>query len=235
MQSTQGIGDRVTSARHGSTRRLRMLAAATLLTASASLAACSDPGPLDDFGDAQRSQLESAWVAGINATDTAPIPVDQRNARVTALYKACEPLDQATPLLAAVAATCAPTAVAAKLSAVLPERCAKPSTACVRALDRIAQTTEELATASAALSTASASAVPAGACRTELSWTQPQLKAYGDLAQAYRVLALGVERRDEEISALGQRRIDDARAMITPPGTVAERTARFREACGLAD
>lgn len=207
-----------------------------MIVVAASLGAasgCGDPAPLESLSDVQRDQLAAAWTAQINATDTAAVPLDQRNARVKALYTSCAPLEQSVPLLASVAAACQPVAIGAKLSSVLPERCAKPSTSCVRALYRIADTTEEIATAAAGLTAAANTATTDAACRAEFSASETQLKAYGDLAEAYRVLALGVERRDEDISGLGQRRVDDARAKVAPTGSVDQRTARFLEACGL--
>lgn len=212
----------------------RGLIALAATTALLGVSACGDPAPLDGIPEAQRSQLDAAWSARISATDTAAIPLDQRNARVTALYKACEGLDRSTPLLGAVGNVCQPTAISAKLSAVLPERCAKPSAPCVRALDRIADTTEELAAAASALAQAAETSIADPSCRAEFAATTPQLAAYDDLAKAYRVLALGIEQDDEDIAGLGQRRIDDARAQIGPTGRVDERTRRFREACGLA-
>ncbi len=217
-------------------RAVRAAIVATLAAASLTgLAACGDPAPLEGLTDAQRDQLATAWTARISATDAAAIPLDQRSARVTALYKACEPLDGPQPLLAAVKASCQPAAIDAKLASVLPDRCAKPSASCVRALDRIAQNAEGLAAATAALSEAAKNTITDPACQAEFATPEQGLAAYGDLAQAYRVMALGVERADADITSLGQRRIDDAKAAIAPKGRVDERTLRFREACGLAD
>ena len=213
----------------------RTARALVAVAALATIAGCGDPGPLDSLSDAQQDQLAAAWTARINATDAAAIPLDERNARVKTLYTSCAGLDRSSPLLAALSDSCQPVAIGTKLEAVLPERCAKPSTPCVRALDRIAQTTEQIATATSALSAAAKTAIADPSCQAEFAANETQLKAYGDLAEAYRVLALGVERRDEDISALGQRRIDDARALITPKGRVDERLLRFRKACGLGD
>ena len=54
---------------------------------------------------------------------------------------------------------------------------------------------------------------------------------YGDLAAAYRVVALGVEQKQKDIASLGQRKIDDAKAAINPKGTITQRTAAFRAGC----
>ena len=225
------------TAEHRSTQRgrraLRRSAAGALAAAFLALAACGDPAPLEGLSDVQQGQLATAWKARISATDSAAIPPDQRGARVTAFYKACEPLDPASPLLVAVKASCQPAAIDAKLASVLPDRCAKPSASCVRALDRIAQNTESLATTTAALSEAATTAIKDPECRAEFTSTSEQLKAYGDLAQAYRVMALGVERADADITSLGQRRIDAAKVLLTPKGRVDERWGRFRSACGI--
>lgn len=197
------------------------------------LAGCGEAAPLESLSDTQRAQLDAAWSARIAATDPAAIPVEERNARVTALYKACGALDGSSPLTGAVSGTCQPTAIGAKLTAVLPERCARPTKSCVRALDRIAQTAEQQGVAAKGLSNAATAAVSDPLCRAQFTQNEVQLKAYTDLAQAYRILATGVEQRDKDISGLGQRRADDARAVLTAPGGVAERTAKFREACGL--
>lgn len=218
---------------HGSGLHWARGTAALLGVALLGLAACGDPAPLEGaLPEGQRAQLDAAWVARINATDPADLPVDERNARVTALYKACEGLDRTSPLLKSVSDACQPVAVAAKLGAVLPERCAKPAAVCVRALDRIADTTEQLGAASASLATA-AKQIDDPECQEQLTASTLQIQAYGDLAAAYRVLALGIEQGDEDIAALGQRRIDDANAVLNQAGTPAERTAAFREACGL--
>lgn len=197
------------------------------------LGGCGGSSALSSLSDAQREQLATAWTARIAATDAAPIPVEERNARVSALYKACAALDQSSPLTAAVSGSCQPTAVAAKLAAVLPERCARPTAACVRAADRLADVTEQRATSIDGLSNAATSAIDDPACRAEFAVTEDQLKALADLSQAYRILATGAEQDDEDIAGLGQRRIDDALAVLAPKGSVAERTSRFREACGI--
>jgi hypothetical protein len=197
------------------------------------LSGCGGSSPLGSMSDAQRDQLAAAWTARIAATDGAAIPVEERNARVTALYKACAGLDQSNPLTAAVAGSCQPTAIATKLNAVLPDRCKRPTASCVRAADRLASVTEQRATAVEGLSNAASSAIEDRACRAEFAVTGGQLEAYADLAQAYRILATGAEQKDTDIAGLGQRRVDDSLAVLAPKGTVAERTARFREVCGL--
>lgn len=204
-----------------------------IAASGAMLSGCGDESPLSSLSDPQRDQLQAAWTARIAATDTAPIPVDERNARVTALYKACASLDQSSPLLAAVHGTCQPTAIATKLRAVLPERCQRPTASCIRGADRLADVTEQEATAIAGLQNAASTSIDDPACRAQLAATGGQLEAYDDLAQAYRILATGVEQRDADITGLGQRRVDAALTQIQPKGTVVERTTTFRDACGL--
>lgn len=197
------------------------------------LTGCGGSSPLGNLSDAQRDQLAAAWTARIAATDGQAIPVEERNARVTALYKACAGLDQSNPLTAAVAGSCQPTAIATKLNAVLPERCERPTASCVRAADRLASVTEQRAQAVDGLSNAATAAIEDRACRAEFAVTGGQLEAFADLAQAYRILATGAEQRDTDIAGLGQRRVDDSLQVLAPKGTVEERTARFREACGV--
>ena len=214
--------------------RLRRSGLAALATALLAVAGCGgDPEPLEGLTPVQRDQLTTAWTAHIAATDATKLPDDERNARAAALYTACAPLDPTNPFLAAIAASCGPTAVSQKLSVVLPTRCSKPAAICVRALDRIAEATDQIAVLVEKIGTESARVIEDPACRRQFTTTEARTKAYGDLAAAYRIVALGVEQKDEDIAALGQRRIDDATAASKAPGTAAERTAAFRAACGI--
>lgn len=209
------------------------LAVALVVAAGLTVVGCGGSSALSGLSDEQREQLAAAWTARIAATDPAPVPVEERNARVKALYTACEALDASAPLNAAVKGSCQPTAIATKLAAVIPERCKRPTASCVRALDRVAATVEQQATAVDGLSNAASAAIEDPECKAQFVTSPVQLEGYEDLAQAYRIWATGVEQRDDDITGLGQRRVEDARALIGPPGTAAERTATFREVCGL--
>lgn len=215
-------------------RRLRRVAraGASVAVLATTLAGCGGtPAPLDALTEVQRTQLGAAWTARIIATDTANIAADERGVRAKALYGACKPLDPANPLLAAIAASCGPTASFQKLDALLPDRCGKPTAACVRALDRIAAATEQTAAALAKVDTEVKLVTKDPDCLKQLTTTELQSQGYGDLTQAYRVVALGVERKDKDIAGLGQRQIDDAKALVAPSGSVGQRTSAFRSAC----
>jgi hypothetical protein len=70
-------------------------------------------------------------------------------------------------------------------------------------------------------------------CRAEFTTDPARAQLYRDLSAAYDALALGVERRDADISELGRRRVEEAQAAIGSRLTTAEQIARFRQACGI--
>ena len=207
---------------------------ATAMVGAAPLAACGEPAPLESLTEQQRTQFAAAWTARIDATDPAVVPPEQRSARVTALYQRCEALDRTSALLETLSEACRPLAASTKLAALIPERCAKPTAQCTRALDRMSESTREISGKIGALDAMIERTIPDGACRQELDLTQAQITSYDGLSQAYEVWALGIERRDDDIAALGRRRADDARALMTRRGTAAEQTERFRTACDLS-
>lgn len=220
------------SARPADVATPRRVPVALLTLAAAGLVGgCGSPPALDALTPPQRDQLDAAWTARISATDTANITTDARTVRAKALYAACKPLDGTNPLLAAVAALCGPTSSYQKLSVLLPERCARPAKICVRALDRIASATEQEGQALERVTAEAKRVVKDPDCLAQLTTNEAQLGGYGDLAAAYRVVALGVEQEQKDIADLGQRKIDDAKAAITPKGTIAVRTASFRTDC----
>jgi hypothetical protein len=205
-----------------------------LITAlGAGLSACGSKAPLDGMPEAHLTQLDAVWTARIEATDSAPISVAYRNARVTKLYTACKPLDLTSALLNAISQTCAPTQITEKLGAVLPQRCASPAAICSRALDRIAQATDALQDHLKNLNTQAKGVITDPACLAEFTTNDLKLGAYGDLSSAYRVLALGVERKDKDITALGQHRIDDAELVLADKRPVKAQVSAFRKACGI--
>ncbi len=209
----------------------RVAAGLLTLLAATAVASCGSPPPLEGLSPVQRDQLDAAWTARISATDTAAITGDARNERSKALYAACKPLDVTNPLLKAVSVLCGPTSSNQKLAVLLPERCAKPSAKCVRALDRIAAAAEQEGQALATVTAEAKKVIQEPACLAQLTTTPAQVAGYGDLAAAYRVVALGVEQDQEDIARLGQRKIDDAKAVINPKGTITQRTASFRADC----
>jgi hypothetical protein len=211
--------------------RRRIAAALLTATVSFTAAGCGSTPPLENLSTTQRDQLDQAWTARISATDTAEITGAARNERAKALYAACKGLDPTSELLAAVAALCGPTSSNQKLTTLLPDRCSKPAAICVRALDRIAAATEQEGQLLQKVSEEAKKVISDPTCLRQLTIADAQVDGYGDLAAAYRVVALGVEQKDEEIAALGQRKIDDAKAFIAPKGTIATRTAAFRADC----
>ena len=224
----------MTTAREGARRTLAVLVA-TAACATGAAGCGSEAPPLEGITPVQRGQLVAAWTARIAATDGTAIAPEDRNARVTALYEACRPLDPTNPFLAAVAATCGPTAVREKLDVVLPARCSKPAAICVRALDRIAEATDGLSTTVVKVGEEARRVIADPECRAQFVEDEPRTKALGELASSYRMIALGVEQRDEDITALGQRRVAENTALIRAKGTAAQRTATFRTACGLGE
>lgn len=219
----------VSTARASSRGRLAVAVPAAI--AALALAGCGSPPPLETLSTTQRDQLDQAWTARISATDTADITGDARNERAKALYAACKGLDPTSELLSAVAALCGPTSSNQKLTTLLPDRCSSPAAICVRALDRIAAATEQEGQLLQKVGEEAKKVISDPTCLRQLTTTEAQVGGYGDLAAAYRVVALGVEQKDEDIAALGQRKIDDAKAFIAPKGTIAQRTAAFRADC----
>lgn len=201
------------------------------LAAATAVAGCGSPPPLERLTEVQRDLLDAAWTARISATDTADISTDARNERAKALYAACKPLDPTDPLLAAVAALCGPTASRQKLTVLLPARCERPAAICVRALDRLAASAEQEGQQLANVAAAAKPMIADPKCLAQLTTSPAQIDGYGRLASAYRVVALGVEQKQEDIADLGTRKIADAEAEIAPKGTIQQRTASFRADC----
>ena len=198
----------------------------------AALAGCggSPPALEGSLNDAQIAGLDRAWSQRITAVSA---PASSALEESSALYKACAAMEQGSTFLQAVHATCAPTSVAVKLAAVLPSRCAKPTQQCVRALDRAKSANDTLLAALLQLSDTVKTATDDRACRTEFTTDGSRAQAYRDLSAAYDALALGVERRDKDITALGQRRVEEAQAAIVSKLTTREQIDRFHQACGI--
>ena len=100
-----------------------------------------------------------------------------------------------------------------------------------RALDRVAAATEQEGGALAKVTAEARKVVTDAACLTRISTSETIIDGYGDLAAAYRVVALGVEQKDEDIADLGRRKVEDAQTFIEPKGSIAQRTAAFRADC----
>lgn len=211
---------------------VRSTAAALAVTALAGVAGCgsSTPALEGSLNDAQISGLDRAWSQRIRAVNAPPKTAVQE---ATNLYKACAAMDQSSTFLQAVHATCAPTAVTVKLGAILPSRCAKATPQCIRALDRAKAANDTLLAAMLQLSDAVKPTTDDADCRAEFTTDPARAQAYRDLSAAYDALALGVDRRDKTITALGQRRVDEAQAKIRSRLSTTEQIARFRQACGI--
>ncbi|MDQ8045176.1 MAG: hypothetical protein REI11_11275, partial [Patulibacter sp.] len=217
------------------TRRPRIApaAAAVALLATLGLAACGSPDPLASFTAPQRTQLDAAWTAVINATDTANLTELDRTSRAKTLYAACKPLDKSNALLAALADACRPLYVSKKLDLVIPTRCATQSATCERALDRNATATDDVSKALANLDAQAKRIVTEPRCLAELTTGPVRTAAWDKMSAAYNVYSLGAERKDPEIFALGKRQVAEAAQLTADTRTAAQRLAAFREGCGL--
>ncbi|MEH3053137.1 MAG: hypothetical protein PGN13_03885, partial [Patulibacter minatonensis] len=180
----------------------------------------------ESLSSAQIAGLDRAWTQRISAVVSATGPADDADAEAAKLYEACAAMDQASTFLQAVNATCAPTAVSVKLAALIPSRCAEPTAQCVRALDRAKAANDTLLSALLQLSGSVKTATTNEDCRAEFTTDGARAQAYRDLSAAYDALALGAERRDDEITGLGRRRVKDAQAAIGSRLEVPEQIAR---------
>ncbi|MBO9532458.1 MAG: hypothetical protein J7513_05740 [Solirubrobacteraceae bacterium] len=190
----------------------------------------TDPAFKGSLNDAQIQGLDRAWTQRITAVTA---PAARAGAQATKLYEACAQLDQSSTFLQAVHSSCAPTAVTVKLGALIPARCATPSSQCVRALDRAKAANDTLLATLQDVDDAVKVATSDPACRAEFTTDDARVKTYQDLSAAYDVVAVGADRRDKDIMALGQRKITEATAAIGSRLTPAEQIDRFRQACGI--
>lgn len=219
--------------RHATRRPVPGIALASAALATVALSGCGGPEPLAKFTPTQQSQFDAAWTAVINATDTADLTELDRASRAKTLYAACKPLDRSNALLSALADACRPLYVSKKLDAILPTRCASPSAVCMRSLDRAQSTITVLATQLANVNAQAKLLITQPKCLAEVITTPARIDAYGKLAAAYGVMSLGVQRKDEDITTLGQHQIDDANTVIADNRGAAQRMAAFRTECGI--
>lgn len=216
-------------ARRRAGRQLLPAAAVLLLAAGCG----GEVPPLEgSLNDAQIAGLDRAWSQRITALGAS---TDEAGKEATGLYRACAAMNQGSTFLQAVHTTCAPTAVSVKLGAVIPDRCATASRQCVRALDRAKAANDTLLGTLLQLSDAVKTATDDPDCRAEFTTDATREAQYRDLSAAYDALALGVERKDPDITKLGRQRVQEADAALRSRLTVAEQISRFRQACGIGD
>ncbi len=208
-----------------------LLPAAAVLLLSAGCGGSAPPLE-GNLSEAQIVGLDRAWSQRITALGAS---TDEAGAEATALYRACAAMNQGSTFLQAVHATCAPTSVSVKLAAVIPDRCEKASSQCVRALDRAKAANDTLLATLLQLSDTVKTATDDVDCRAEFTTDPAREEQFRTLSSAYDALALGIERRDPDITKLGRQRIQEADAALRSRLTVAEQIARFRQACGIED
>lgn len=213
--------------------RARRTALAAAAASTLVLSACGGPKPLAKLTTGQQSQLDMAWTAVINATDTADLSELDRASRARTLYSACSPLDKSNALLAALSDACSSLYVTKKLDAVIPTKCARATAVCMRALDRSQTETSALSKALANLNTQAARVVTDAKCLAQLTTSAPQVEAWAKLSNAYSVYSLGVQQKATDIQALGKRQVAEQKALTGDPRTAAERMGTFRSACDL--
>lgn len=204
----------------------------TVLAATVALSACGSPDPLANLTEPQRNQLDAAWTAVINATDTAQLTELDRASRAKTLYAACKPLDKSNAVLAALADACRPMYVSKKLDLVIPTRCAAPNAACQRALERNSSATEAVSKALTNLDAQAKRVIIDPECLAQLT-SGPRAAGWDKMSAGYNIYALGAQRKDTDIFGLGQRQVAEGRLLTADNRTAAQRMATFRESCGL--
>lgn len=192
-----------------------------------------DPEPLaDSLTPVQIAGLDRAWSQRITALSA---PADTATAAASDLYRACAAMELSSTFLQAMKTTCAPTAVSVKLAVVIPERCERPTRRCINALDRAKAANDTMTDALLQLSESAKTISSDERCLAQFTVDPVQEQRYRDLSAAFDALALGAERRDDDIMALGRRRIEEAQAAIKSRLSTPEQIARFRQACGIDD
>ncbi len=183
--------------------------------------------------DTDQRDLERTTSKLTNLTNHLGPPVSELAAQVTTT---CARLNPARPLLAALQRTCEPATLMRKLAAIAPNRCARPTGACIRTMQRLADATDAHTRARAAYAAMINAHVKPGACQDTLRPTPEELAAAPNYASSLRRQADALADRNGRDAAAASRDIvaSAAAAMgANDPRPAPVIMDELRDRCGL--